>query len=98
MATREEINRRIEIMQAYVDGKEIQRRYTYKDKWLDAPDPKFNWSMSNYRIKPEPREIWVVEDKVKRVAYGVHFSEKEAESYAAEEDIVSHYREVLDDE
>lgn len=50
---RKETAERIKVMQAFVDGKQIQ----YKDgdgKWKDIKDPI--WSRANeYRIKPEPK-------------------------------------------
>ena len=43
---------RIALMQAYVDGKQIQ----YKDDevWIDIDDPDWDWHNWEYRIKPEP--------------------------------------------
>ena len=44
---------RIDLMQAYVDGKQIQFYSRLEDKWVDTIDP--SWSQFNrYRIKPEP--------------------------------------------
>ena len=44
---------RIALMQAYVDGKQIQFFNRLEDKWEDTIDPR--WSHGNlYRIKPEP--------------------------------------------
>ena len=47
----------IKVMQAYVDGKAIQ----YRDislNWVDCGDnPKWQWFLTDYRIKPEPREF-----------------------------------------
>ena len=44
---------RIALMQAYVDGKQIQYLNTLEGKWEDTTDPR--WSQgSSYRIKPEP--------------------------------------------
>ena len=43
---------RIALMQAYVDGKQIQFFCRLEDKWEDTIDP--TWSQFNrYRIKPE---------------------------------------------
>ena len=51
--TREETVERIKVMQAFVDGKQIQ----YKEddgRWKDVKDPI--WARANeYRIKPEPK-------------------------------------------
>ena len=42
----------IKVMQAYVEGKQIQ----YKDDevWIDIDDPGWDWHNWEYRIKPEP--------------------------------------------
>ena len=43
---------RINLMQAYVDGKQIQFFNRLEDKWVDTIDP--TWSQFNrYRVKPE---------------------------------------------
>ena len=49
---RKETVERIKIMQAFVDGKQIQ----YKDdgRWKDVKDPMWS-SINEYRIKPEPK-------------------------------------------
>lgn len=45
---------RIALMQAYVDGKQIQFFNRLGDKWEDTIDPR--WSQDNlYRVKPEPK-------------------------------------------
>lgn len=44
---------RIAVMQAYVDGKQIQGMCS-DGKWVDVPEP--SWSINdNFRIKPEPK-------------------------------------------
>lgn len=48
---------KIAVMQAYVDGKQIQIR-TSKG-WIDfyiTAEPSWNWRDFEYRIKPEPKE------------------------------------------
>ena len=55
--TRKESGRRAAIMQAYADGKKIEkmnRRYTY---WEDDSYPDFDWYFNDYRIKPEPEYV-----------------------------------------
>jgi len=48
----------IEVMQAYADGKGIERRckHDLSEKWEDAKDPGWNWNLFDYRIKPEKAE------------------------------------------
>jgi len=51
--TIEETKERIAVMQAYVDGKQIQGMCS-DGKWVYVPEP--SWSINEYfRIKPEPK-------------------------------------------
>lgn len=51
--TIEETKERIAVMQAYVDGKQIQGMCS-DGKWVDVPEP--SWSINdNFRVKPEPK-------------------------------------------
>ena len=48
----------IEVMQAYVDGKEIE--YTNKNSpmdWLKTKDPLWDWNASDYRVKQAPEYV-----------------------------------------
>lgn len=50
--TREETREAVKVMVAYANGKEIQ----YLDdnnKWIDTPNPVFDWSRWAYRVKPK---------------------------------------------
>ena len=44
---------RIDLMKAYVDGKQIQYFNRLEGKWEDTTDPRWSHG-SSYRIKPEP--------------------------------------------
>lgn len=51
--TIEETKERIAVMQAYVDGKQIEGKCS-DGKWVYVPEP--SWSINeNFRIKPEPK-------------------------------------------
>lgn len=51
--TREETRDLIAVMQAYVDGKQIQLQLP-DSKWAEIPNP--DWcTNANYRVKPEPK-------------------------------------------
>lgn len=51
--TIEETKERIAVLQAYVDGKQIQGMCS-DGNWVDVPQP--SWSINdNFRIKPEPK-------------------------------------------
>lgn len=54
---------KIEVMQAYLDGRKIQLRgKTLRfPKWEDIEkEPEWNFINNEYRIKPEPIRKWVV--------------------------------------
>lgn len=51
----------IEVMQAYVDGKEIQLRANPHNEWLLTNSPLWDWAAWEYRIKPAPKIIYVNE-------------------------------------
>lgn len=54
------LKEKIEVMQAALDGKEIQILICDGwDDWDNDTLPAFNWGANDYRIKPEPMEFWV---------------------------------------
>ena len=64
------------LMQAYAEGREIQL-YTHELGWQDLKDPEFfARSPVSYRIKSEPREVWVKYDGIGRPVW-VFASESE---------------------
>ena len=59
---------KIEVMQAYLDGKQIQHRTSIHSKWENVSEPSWHWYENEYRIKPlEPKiimfEAWITEDR-----------------------------------
>ena len=52
--TREEARAAIQVMEAYANGKKIQRT-DLDGNWFDCENPNFDWASFNYRIKPEPK-------------------------------------------
>lgn len=44
---------KIEIMQAFIEGKEIEVRERWTGEWRDATTPTWNWLANDYRIKPK---------------------------------------------
>ena len=61
MSTRD----KIEVMQAFVDGKVIEYKLwtTSEDpkNWRECLNPLWDWDVHSYRIKPEPKVIWANE-------------------------------------
>jgi hypothetical protein len=49
--TREQTIEAIRVMQAFVDGKEVEFKWMSKD-WNYNDKPEWNWSAYDYRIKP----------------------------------------------
>ena len=54
---REETKKAIAVMQAYVDGKQIEAAQEGSE-WR-ASLPIWDWGPNEYRVKPEPIECWV---------------------------------------
>ena len=54
--SREETKECIKVMQAYVDGKEIEVNFIGND-WVLANDPLWDFVRVNYRIKKEPEYV-----------------------------------------
>lgn len=54
--TKDEIKNNIQIMQAYLDGKQIQWKHKNltDNVWFTVVDPTFSFAYYDYRIKPEP--------------------------------------------
>jgi hypothetical protein len=66
VVNREETKKAIEVMQAYVDGKEVEVfREDVGPEWFPIAfegrpfSPIWNWEKLDYRIKSKPREFWV---------------------------------------
>jgi len=53
--TRDKTKRYVEIMQAYIEGKEIEITYDNGDTWqsLSLLNSDWNWELYDYRIKSE---------------------------------------------
>lgn len=55
--TREHIKEMLPFMQAFAEGKTIQKHFPFAedDEWVDDPNPDFNPTSYQWRIKPEPK-------------------------------------------
>lgn len=52
------------VIQAWIDGKTVQYKYKHGDEWHDfkaEEKPGFTLDGTEWRIKPEPREFWIIE-------------------------------------
>lgn len=52
--TREEVKEAAKVMEAYADGKKVQKQ-DINGLWIDCDNPMFDWASFNYRIKPGPK-------------------------------------------
>lgn len=93
--TRDEARDMAALMLAYADGKTVQIRID--KRWVDMSDMSFQSPPSYYRIKPEPKDIWV--NEYKKIFSRPHMSKEDAERTAHSEAtrIAVHYREVCDE-
>ena len=96
---REKTKKIIEVMQAYVDGAEIQQIGECKSGYSSSPvfHPRWGWnnSLKEYRIKPkEPREFWIQADDLPQSGtFGVRAYVTNVQGYQLEPHIK--VREVL---
>lgn len=58
--TRQEAKELLPIIQAFSEGKTIQFN-TLDHGWVDYDAACFDGDTNRYRIKPEPREFWILE-------------------------------------
>lgn len=83
--TREETKYLIAVMQAYVDGKQIQYTAAESECWTDVKSPEWDPNY-DYRIKPEPKyrpfanadECWM--EMLKHQPFGI-MSSKNRKDY-----------------
>lgn len=55
---------KIEIMQAFVDGKPIEVRFTsHIGDWYTCVDPTWDWLNCEYRLKPDPLDSYIKDIK-----------------------------------
>lgn len=87
---------KVKVMQAFIDGKDIEIS-NHKGGWeIFECIPVWNWVSNEYRIKPPPlKEIWV--NKYPNGNYAIHSSLKKAEEFLCPTGVTTHYKEVLPD-
>lgn len=78
---REDTKKAIAVMQAYVDGKEIETRW--HSKYESCCNPAWHWddAAMNYRVKPEPRVIEVREGETLVHYKMLKYGEREVEVF-----------------
>lgn len=85
------------LVQALAEGRVIQHlgyMDVFKREWRDCIQPDFErYDASEFRIKPEPREIWVAIDRDNDGSYMAYLKEDNAKSSGYP---VVRYREVIE--
>jgi hypothetical protein len=57
--TREETLAAAKVMMAYAEGARIQVRAKGREEWLNWEGPKWDWERLEYRVRPEPQEVFI---------------------------------------
>lgn len=72
----------IAVVQAHKAGKTIQIGSKHeKALWYDTANPTWNFAHFNFRVKPEPRIIYVNEYKTTQIIHAYH-KEETADAHA----------------
>lgn len=66
------VDQMIEVLNAYKAGKKIQFRQYGLLLWEDCinNEPRWNWTYYDYRVKHEPKVLWVNEYESSYAAHG----------------------------
>jgi len=90
------LKEKIEIMTAAEDGAEIQFSIRNTSVWGKAISPSWDWPGNDYRIKPQPRDIWVAKPAGDEGDSGDIYSKKPTLNTEFYSDwVITHYREVI---
>ena len=54
----------IDVIQAHIDGKDIQYTSSATTVWTQASEPCWDFSIFKYRVKPEPREFIICDGEI----------------------------------
>lgn len=74
----------IEVMQAHVDGKVIESRWSDESTWVVVEHPDWLWGVKEYRVKDDNIVVDEIETIIYQTKDGVkHFTWEEACSHAA---------------
>ena len=55
------LREKIEVMEAFERGEEIEYIPEYTNEWIETQTPEFDWRKCTYRIKPKPKQTVVIE-------------------------------------
>jgi len=67
---------KMDVMQAYLDGEIIESSRLVEDEWspwgTHYGEPAWNWTHWRFRVKPKPREFWIVVQERSEVGEKLH--------------------------
>ena len=55
------LREKIETMQAFERGEEIEYTQLMEERWRGTTLPAWDWALYDYRIKPKPKQVVVIE-------------------------------------
>ena len=67
------LREKIEVMQAFERGEEVEHRDRLNDMWFASNFPAWNWKEFEYRIKPKPKQVVVIEKWLCKSAWDNYF-------------------------
>ena len=67
------LREKIEVMEAFERGEEIEVSYVKQAKWTGISNPDWSWGAYNYRIKPKPKQVIVIEKWLCKTAWDNYF-------------------------
>ena len=70
------LREKIEVMEAFERGEEIEWSYWHIDAWISVDSPTWDWNDFCYRIKPKPKQVvviekWLLKHKTKEDQYAI---------------------------
>lgn len=70
------LKHRIEVMQAYLDGKTIEYD-KFNSHYVECENPDFNWYFHNYRIKEVEADVKLAKNLLPVFGYSIEFGLQE---------------------
>lgn len=67
------LREKIQTMEAFERGEEIEVAYRGYDIWSSMSTPSWNFEDLNYRIKPKPKQVVVIEKWLVKSLWGNYF-------------------------
>lgn len=68
-----DIRSKIQVMEAFERGEEVEHRDRLNDMWFASNFPAWNWKEFEYRIKPKPKQVVVIEKWLFEDKFGIEF-------------------------